>query len=41
MSNNLDYTELVCEIKPNLQKHKDFLTAKLTEIGFESFMETD
>jgi len=40
MNDNLDYIELVCEIKPNLQKHKDFLIAKFTEIGFESFMET-
>ena len=41
MSSNLDYIELICEISPNLQKHRDFLTAKLTEIGFESFMETE
>ncbi len=41
MSENLDYTELICEIKPNLQKNRDILTAYLTNIGFESFMETE
>ena len=41
MSENLDYIELICEINPNLQKNRDILTAKLTEIGFESFMETN
>ncbi len=37
---SLNYIEVVCKISPNIQKHKDFLTAKFTEIGFESFMET-
>ncbi|MCF6366615.1 MAG: 50S ribosomal protein L11 methyltransferase [Bacteroidales bacterium] len=41
MNNELDYTELICEINPNLQKHADVLTAHLIELGFESFMETD
>jgi len=41
MSNNLDYIELVCEITPNSQENIDLLTAKLAEIGFESFMETE
>lgn len=40
MDNNLNYTELICEINPNLQKHSELLVAKLTELGFESFMET-
>ncbi len=40
MNNNLDYIELICEISPNLQKHREVLTAKLTKNGFESFMET-
>jgi len=37
----LDYIEFICEICPNLQKHRDVLTAFLTGEGFESFMETD
>ena len=41
MDNSLDYTELICEISPNLQKHTDILIAILTEIGYESFMETE
>jgi len=41
MNNNLDYIELICELNPNLQKHTEVLTAYLTELGFESFMETE
>ena len=41
MNDNLDYIELICELNPNLQKHTELLTAYLTNIGFESFMETE
>jgi len=41
MNNNLDYIELICELSPNLQKHSEILTAYLSELGFESFMETE
>ncbi|MCD4796998.1 MAG: 50S ribosomal protein L11 methyltransferase [Candidatus Cloacimonetes bacterium] len=41
MNNKLDYIELICKINPNLQKHTDVLIAYLTDIGFESFMETE
>ncbi len=41
MKDNLDYIELICELSPNLQKHRDVLTALLIDTGFDSFMETD
>jgi len=41
MKNNLDYIELTCKIKPNNQENSEFIIAKLTQIGFESFMETE
>jgi len=41
MNNNLDYTELICELNPNLQKHAEMLIARLSDLGFESFMETE
>ena len=41
MAENLNYTELICELNPNLQKHREYLIAYLTDIGWESFMETD
>ncbi len=41
MSKNLNYIELICTLKPNLQKHKEHLIAFLSDIGYESFMETD
>ena len=37
----LDYIELECVIDKNTQENKDLVTAKLTEFGFESFMETE
>ena len=40
MNDKLDYIELICDLTPNLQKHTEVLTAYLTDIGFESFMET-
>lgn len=41
MDKSLDYTELICEISPNIQKQTDILIAILAEIGYESFMETE
>ncbi len=41
MNNNLNYIELICELNPNLQKHREVLIARLTKIGYESFMETE
>jgi ribosomal protein L11 methyltransferase len=41
MNKNLNYIELVCEILPNQSKHIDMLIARLSEMGYESFMETD
>ena len=41
MNDNLDYTELICEFNPNLQKHAEVLIAYLSDLGFESFMETE
>ncbi|RLD51380.1 MAG: 50S ribosomal protein L11 methyltransferase [Bacteroidetes bacterium] len=41
MNDNLDYTELICELNPNLQKHAEVLIAYLNDLGFESFMETE
>jgi len=41
MNENLDYIELICEINPNSKEHTDILGAYLSNIGFESFMETE